>query len=233
MFGYRLGGNLMATYTDRMHLAKPDPTDPVSVTPINNNMERIDDLINMVIGLPTNLADAPNGQLLFDESQELIALKAHGELLYLAPRVKPQGKKAFTTVTTNSSTFTNSELISTLQATFTAEATRRYVVQMLFPLRWVSGSSSTPRMFFRTKYRWAQAPSIDASSTVLFTSNSTVFGPVGTYKTFSKTFEFFPAVDGQVTIGLGIENTSTTQVGQLYAGNANREAYILVRDYGS
>lgn len=222
----------MTTYTDRLGLAKPETSDPVNVTVLNNNMDRIDDLINMVIGLPANLADAPNGQLLFDEAQDAIALKAHGELIYLAPRIKPQGLKAKTISSTNSATFSSSQLITDLQATFTAEVGRRYVVSLFFPIRWVSGGTSPGRLNTSGQIRWAQAPTIDLSSTQLFTCNLNVFGPVGIYRNFSKTFEFFPNVNAQVTIGLTITNPST-QVAQLYTGTAGRNGYIWVRDYGT
>lgn len=223
----------MTTYTDRFGFAKPEPTDPESVTPINNNMVKIDALMNMIVGLPTNLANAPNGMLFYDKTLDLIALKAHGSIIYIAPRIKPQGKKAYTLVNANGGSFTNAEAVTTLQATFTAEAGRKYVVEVVFPVRWISGGTSPGLMFFRSKYRWAQAASINASSTLLFQSNCTVFGPVGIYKTFARKFEFFPNVDGQVTVGLCLEATSTIQAGQLYAGGAGRNAYIIVRDYGT
>lgn len=222
----------MTTYTDRMHLAKPEPSDPESVVPINNNMRIIDDLMNMVIGLPANLSAAPNGQLLYDEALDAICLKAHGELIYLSAKNKPLGKKAYTEVTANSSTFINSELITTLQATFTAEAARKYVVQAVYPLKWVSGSSG-PSMSFLSRFRWVAGPSIDGSSAIWSESNTVHFGPIGSYTTFSKTFEFVPAVDGQVTIGLGVFASSALQVGQMNAGTTNAKATILVRDYGA
>ena len=185
--------------------------------------------MNMVIGLPVNLADAPNGQLLFDESLQTVALKAHGNLIYLSPISKPKGKVAYTEVNTNTDIPPNTELITGLQATFNAEANRRYCVHMIIPLGWQSGGGGV--LPLRGRVYWDQAASITTNSTLLYTFNCNVFGsPI--YRTFSKTFEFFPNVTGQVTIGLGVQNITTNQTGIFYASLPRRNAKIAVRDYG-
>lgn len=220
----------MATYTDRLGLAKPEESDAVNVEVINNNMRIIDSLMNMVIGLPVNLADAPNGQLLFDESLQTVALKAHGNLIYLSPISKPKGKVAYTEVNTNTNIPPNTELITGLQATFNAEANRRYCVHMIIPLGWQSGGSNV--LPLRGRVYWDQAASITTNSTLLYTFNCNVFGAPGIYRTFSKTFEFFPNVTGQVTIGLGVQNITANQNGNFFASLPRRNAKIAVRDYG-
>lgn len=223
----------MTTYTNILKLAKPEYADAVNVAAINSNMDKIDAHTNVVIGIPTTLANTPDGQLMLDETQDCLCIKVDGELIHFAPRLKARGKITSTTLNTSSATFTNSILVSGLQATFNAEVGRKYLVDTIYSLRWVSGSTSPGQLFIATSFRWAQAAVIDQNSTLLFGVNNNIVGGIGVDRTFRRAFEFFPNVNAQVTVGITFENTSTVKVAQLYAGALGRTSRILVKDYGA
>lgn len=224
----------MADYTAKLNLAKPDYGDPVNVDVLNGNAKKIDKYANFVVGVPADIAGAPTGQLFYNQNLFRYQLKnPDGTFTDLGTMGKARGKIAQTIVTANSANIVNSEIVTALTATFTAEVGRRYLIIDTHNIRWVSGSDGTQALNMTAHYRWAPGATITTSSTEIGLKLNNVCDAVGSDKQFTHFVEFFPNINGQVTVGVTLQNTNTVRTGQLFAALGGRNATFTVKDYGN
>lgn len=223
----------MSSYTSRLGLRKPDPTDPESViTDVDNNLQLIDDKINANIFTSSTRPVTPHhGQTIYESDTHLLAIYLTGTgWVYIGGQAYARGKRAVITSDVDSSSTSTSEIGPFISVTFTAESGRRYWVETAFCVGFSSGSltgcASHP------KVRWASGTSVTTAGTqigadilanVCFGQNST--------QDFFQIYEFVPNINGNVTVGLfmlGVNSSASVFFDQA----SDRSALLFVRDVG-
>lgn len=222
----------MATYTARLKLRKPDYGDPVNVgTDVDDAMDIIDKYINVApVAQGERPPNAPVGQLIYEETTGYILLKTtSASWIYIGKADGPKGKKAVVSTTSTSATFTTGEQGPFLSATFTAEAGRRYFIETLFRINYITGS--TNGIGLTGRLRWATGASVTTAGTIIGNGWGANAPNFAVAEDHYKHGEFFPNISGQVTVALFIERTSGTQTWNLLA-SSTKKSWLMVRDYG-
>lgn len=224
----------MGTNTDRLALFKPDYSDSEAVIPdINNNFEKIDDLINAnLFTSSTRPLNPHHGRLIYETDTKLLAIFLVGTgWLYIGGDGFARGKKAVITADGDSATTTNNvEIGPFISITFNSESGRRYFIESAFCLGYLGASGGITGM---PRLRWAAGISVTTGGTQL---GSDIFAnvvyPQGSSQDFFIQTEFVPNIDGNITVGLFLSTGSATK--NIFFDQApDRSAFLLARDVGA
>lgn len=225
----------MAINTSRLGLRKPGYTDPESVIPdINNNLDKIDAAVNASILTSSTKPSSPHsGRLVYETDTKLLEIfTTNAGWTYIGGDGYARGKRAVVTNDSDSASTLNSvEIGPFVSVTFTAEVNRRYWIETAYCIAFTGGSGNGAQGVVRV--RWAAAGTVTTAGTQLGSDAiSNVVYASGTSQDFWHQFEVVPNINGTVTVGLFLNNTSTTK-SVFFDQATDRSAFLLARDVGS
>lgn len=218
----------MATFTPKHGLRQPEYTDVENVDlDVNFNMQRIDARMNYApctsLTRPTGV---PDGQLIYETDTGDVLIKIGSSWKVLANDKFPKGKKGLTTSTANGSTVTTGDFVH-LSTTFTAETGRKYLAEVHYFQEMVT--LPLVSLGIVGALRWATGGAVTASDNLIVsTFNNNQVTQIADFYRFG---EFFPNVNGNVTVGLILSKAAGTEQWRRH-GSSVRRNYLSVKDWG-
>lgn len=231
----------MSTTTTRLSLVKPAASDRVNVTShISNNFSTLDTRINaFVCTSATHPATPYEGMLIYETDTNLI------KVYTLAPIMNPsspdwlaignnswsKGYKGQSTITANSAnTSGTTELDTGIEVQFTAEADRRYMVE-LNTYGFMSTDDATAGGALGVLYRWASGAGVTTAGTELNTRDFITITTNNLERQIHGWRQWIPAVSGTVTVGIFLVGAAS-HVFRLNGNATNNRGTLTVRDIG-
>lgn len=214
----------MAEYTTRISLRKPQYTDVRRLTDdVKTNFQTIDDNLNFGQCLSSARPINPYDGMLRRETDTdnlIVYDAATVKWIVIGNNKFAKGKKGTATDLTDSSNFTTGNF-GILPFTFTAEAGRKYFVEVAFYMACsLAATNPTPIV---CSLRWAAGATVAFADAQVGSNWTANIRQAADADNFYKIVEFFPNVSAQVTIGLFVSRAAG-------AGTFNRRGSSSVRN---
>lgn len=166
-----------------------------------------------------------NGQLAFTTDTNILYVRASGAWTEYLGKLLPRGLVATTTFTTDSATWTTSEVI-TRTVTFTAVAGRKYKLEL------DSGWNCTGLSSQEFRFRWATGASLTTAGTLFFSRRARVHTS-GAFDHIQLSNAGVSGITaGQITIGVGALSLDGGITGKFWGASTN-ESILSVYDVGA
>ncbi len=226
----------MASQTPNIGLVQPAGSDIVDADVVANNMLLIDRYIAFTLVTNKESVASPyHGLKVLESTGNIyIYITGQGWVQMGSPNVGGGGgRKAYNTFTVNGTLVTTTETMSIIKTTFTAEAGRRYWVDVSAAFEFVAGSSFEEGASLNL--RWAVGASVTTSDTAMtsrpFVIEAQGYSTLPQINDFRCVGEFVPGVNGSVTVGLTYKANYGCSVRSI--ANSTSPNVIIVRDVGT
>lgn len=227
----------MATFTAKLGLMQAAGADPVNVDDnVNENMILIDKYANFFLCTSNNRPAPVAGLKIFETDTGSLLIYMGSAWKYLNPGSagfanSPKGRITYSELTALNSTLATAEPGSAQHTiTFTAEANRYYWIKISYVINCTVATAGRAYL----NCRIADGGSVSSASPQLGkTSRGRSYATVGTYRSYTRLFEYQSATAGSKTVGFFFfKDAADGAAGIAVIGNSTSPTRIYIRDVG-